>query len=262
MNRQRFLAELSQLLSFMAEHDRAAFLKEITARFDEVGPEGEYALISRFGTPTVLAVKASRGYKPSELFTPAEDTAEEPAEQADIQPPEAEETPEAIEAPVENEPEVEAETEAEPEVEPEPDPEPEMQPAVPEAVLSELFGADSSREEVKPEPEKKRMPRGRGALIALTISGGALLLVLILALAAVVLAPGAAGIVSAALFGLAGLWASYVITDALFLFGIALVALSLGVLLLFLALWLLVIIIKPLVSGVVYLFRLTGGEGK
>lgn len=268
MNRQRFLAELSQLLSFMAEQDRAEFLKDISARFDAAGPEGEQVLISQLGTPTALAVRVSRGYRPSDLLpeesgaASAEETEPEEVEAA----PAAE--PEAQEAIVGAEPEAGAQAGSEPaeavqefvfDAAPEEE-EPTQMPPTPD--LSQLFGISAPAAEAQPTQEKPKRPRGRGALVALTISGGLLLAVLILALAAIVLAPGAAGLCTAALFGLAGLWASSVITDALFLFGIALIALAVGLLLLFLAVWLLVCIIKPLVSGIVYLFRLTGGEGE
>ena len=288
MNRQRFIAELTQLLSFMAEHDRAAFLKQLNAKFDEVGPEGEAGLITRLGTPTALAIKVSRSYTP----TAAPAKAEPEETEKPVQEPEEE-------APQEPKPEQERETERERETEqetssgeeqtPEPEPEPETaqepeqkeeaeakteteaeakveakaegEPAKP--ALSELFGGENPAPEIKPEQEKdKKASRGRGALITLTVTGGIMLLCALLAVCAVVFAPGAGGLCAAAVSVLAGLWASPVFTDALFLFGIAAIALALGVFLLFLAVWLIVAVVKPLVSGIVYLFRLTGGEDK
>lgn len=259
LNKQRFIAELTQLLSFMAEHDRAAFLKQLNAKFDEVGPEGEAALIARLGTPTALAIKASRSYTPT--AAPAKAEPEKPEQDAQEPGTEPLEEPEP-----EQEPEQEKETQ-EPEEEPvsgdeqENVPEPEQEAEKP--TLSDLFGGENPALEAKPEQEKDvKASRGRGALITLTIAGGIMLLCVLLAVCAVVFAPGAGGLCAAAVSFLAGLWASPVFTDALFLFGIAAIALALGVFLLFLAVWLIVVIVKPLISGTVYLFRLTGGEDK
>ena len=282
LNKQRFIAELTQLLSFMAEHDRAAFLKQLNAKFDEVGPEGEAGLIARLGTPTALAIKVSRSYTP----TAAPAKAEPEETEKPVQEPE-EETPQ--EPKPEQERETEQETSSGEEQTPEPEPEPETaqepeQKAEAEAeakteaeikveakaegetakpALSELFGGENPAPEIKQEQEKdKKASRGRGALITLTVTGGTMLLCVLLAACAVVFAPGAGGLCAAAVSVLAGLWASPVFTDALFLFGIAAIALALGVFLLFLAVWLIVAVVKPLVSGIVYLFRLTGGEDK
>ncbi len=270
MNRQRFIAELTQLLSFMAEHDRAAFLKQLNAKFDEVGPEGEAGLIARLGTPTALAIKASRSYTPTAAPAKAEpEEAEKPAQEPEentSQEPGPEQERETEREPSSGEeqnpePGPEAETAREPERKEEAETEAKAETAKP--ALSELFGGENPAPEIKPEQEKdKKASCGRGALITLTVAGGIMLLCVLLAVCAVVFVPGAGGLCAAAVSVLAGLWASPVFTDALFLFGIAAIALALGVFLLFLAVWLIVAVVKPLVSGIVYLFRLTGGVDK
>lgn len=261
MNKQRFIAELAQLLSFMTEHDRAAFLKQLSAKFEEAGPEGEAALIAQFGTPTAMAIKVSRGYKP----TPAPGAVEAPAENG-----------EAAIAPEGGENIPEEDGENAPRREPLPAQERrsptegdagETAPELPETpekpALSELFGGGEPAPEIKRETEKDiRAIRARRALCALTVAGGITLGCLLLVLCAAVLAPGACCACVSAFFALAGLWAAPVLTDALFLFGIAAIALAVGIFLLFLAIWLMTAIIKPLVSGTAYLFRLTGGEDR
>lgn len=253
MNKQRFIAELAQLLSFMTEHDRAAFLKKLSAKFEEAGPEGEAALIAQLGTPTAMAIKVSRSYKP----TPAPGPEEVPAENA-----ETAGTDEGGDTAPPQEPLPEQEQSAAPEAEAcEAAPE---QPEAPEKpALSELFSGGEPAPEIKRETENDiRAVRARRALCALTLAGGITLGCLLLALCAVVLVPGAGCMCVSAFFALAGLWAAPVLTDALFLFGIAAIALAVGIFLLFLAIWLMTAIIKPLVSGTVYLFRLTGGEDR
>ncbi len=276
MNKQRFIAELTQLLSFMEEHDRAEFLRQLNERFDEAGPEGKAELISRLGTPTAMAIKASHEYTPTPPPEPAQE--EEPAAQEA-----AEETDKAGEAEKtqaeEDAPDAEEDSRAEPEPEPgkaeaadgetETDAE-EAQAgqAAAEALeeekptLSDLFGGQGAEAPVPPVQEEKKDRRARRSLVTLTIFGGIMLLCLLLALCAVVISPGLCAVGGAVFAFLAGLWASPVFTDALFLFGIAAIALAVGLLLLFLAVWLMKVIVKPLVSGTAELFRLTGGEDK
>lgn len=274
MNKQRFIAELTQLLSFMEEHDRAEFLRQLNERFDEAGPEGEAELISRLGTPTAMAIKASHDYTPTPPPEPAQE--EEPAAQEA-----AEETDKAGEAEKtqaeEDAPDAEEDSRAEPEPgkaeaadgETETDAE-EAQagqaaaeaPEEEKPTLSDLFGGQGAEAPVPPVQEEKKDRRARRSLVTLTIFGGIMLLCLLLALCAVVISPGLCAVGGAVFAFLAGLWASPVFTDALFLFGIAAIALAVGLLLLFLAVWLMKVIVKPLVSGTAELFRLTGGEDK
>ncbi len=263
MNKQRFLAELAQLLSFMAEHDRAAFLKQLNAKFDEAGPDGEAALIAQLGTPTALAINMSRSYTPT-AAPENEDTGEPEQTAAEAGSEEAEEQKTEQDTEEEKkEPEQPAETESRKETEQPAVKEPEPETEAEKPTLSDLFGGENPALEADPEPEKDvKASRGRGALVTLTIAGGIMMLCVLLAVCAVIFAPGLGGLGTAVFAFLAGLWASPVFTDALFLFGIAAIALALGVFLLFLAIWLIVVIVKPLISGTAYLFKITGGEGK
>ena len=60
MNRQQFLAELNQYLTFFSPQERAAIISEFTDKLDAVGEEGESALIAELGTPMKLAIDFKR----------------------------------------------------------------------------------------------------------------------------------------------------------------------------------------------------------
>jgi len=60
MNRQQFLAELNQYLTFFSPQERAAIISEFTEKLDAVGEEGESALIAELGTPMKLAIDFKR----------------------------------------------------------------------------------------------------------------------------------------------------------------------------------------------------------
>lgn len=60
MNRQRYMAELSKLLSFMFKEDRTEILQHYNELLDNA--EDEDALLEEFGSPTKLAVTISRTY--------------------------------------------------------------------------------------------------------------------------------------------------------------------------------------------------------
>ena len=79
MNRQRYMAELSKLLSFMFKEDRAEILQHYNELLDNA--EDEEALLEEFGSPTKLAVTISRTYEREErkLSVNAESKAEEDA---------------------------------------------------------------------------------------------------------------------------------------------------------------------------------------
>lgn len=81
INKQRFLAELSKLLSFMSSRDRQAIMDKYTAMFDEAGDED--ALMRELGTPTKIAIGLAGDYVPSPMgdlpADPGQDT-EDPAD--------------------------------------------------------------------------------------------------------------------------------------------------------------------------------------
>lgn len=64
MNRQRYMAELSKLLTFMFKEDKEDILAHYNKMLDEA--EDEQALLESFGSPTRLAVTISRSYKRAE----------------------------------------------------------------------------------------------------------------------------------------------------------------------------------------------------
>lgn len=325
MNRQRFLAELSQLLAFMTPHDRNAKLKELTQRFDEAGLEGEGAIIASLGTPTALAIRLAREYVPSpapsadaEPDEPADKPEAAPStepstEQASIEKAETDIIPDAegIKTAPESEPEniseekaeVDADTsEADEDAEEKPEestsgndakspdaeksdvadtliedipPEDKISSgsersmsSVPEAQrvlspqISALFGIDSSTPKIETDDDddEERKPNGRAALNLLTACGGLVLLCVTLIMCAVLFAPGAFFGGVTFLSVIAGIWAAPVFADALYLYGIAIMALALTVLLLFLAVWAVVAMVKPLIQDIRWLYKLTGGE--
>lgn len=64
MNRQKYLAELEKLLGFMSSWDRAAAIKKYNEDFDRAESEAE--LIAALGTPTKQAIAIARDYVPTE----------------------------------------------------------------------------------------------------------------------------------------------------------------------------------------------------
>ena len=64
MNKQRYLAELGQLLIFMTGADRDLTLRRFGDLFDQTGPGGAEALVARIGSPTKNAIRLSRSYMP------------------------------------------------------------------------------------------------------------------------------------------------------------------------------------------------------
>ena len=60
MNRQQFLAELNQYLTFFSPEERASIIAAYNERFDTEGPENEFALIAELGTPMMTAIDLKR----------------------------------------------------------------------------------------------------------------------------------------------------------------------------------------------------------
>jgi len=60
MNRQQFLAEFNQYLTFFSPEERAKIISAYNEKFDSVGPEGEAALIAELGTPMTSAIDFKR----------------------------------------------------------------------------------------------------------------------------------------------------------------------------------------------------------
>ena len=96
-DRQKYMAELNKLLTFMFKEDRAEIIQHYNELLDNA--EDESALLEEFGSPTKLAVSISRSYNRDErkLAVTAdskEDAPEKPAAEA-----KAPEKPQAPEAP-------------------------------------------------------------------------------------------------------------------------------------------------------------------
>ena len=77
MNRQQFLAELSQYLTFITPEQRDEVLAYYYARMQQAGPEGEAALLKEIGTPMTVAITLKRRLEASEPLIPTGDA--EPA---------------------------------------------------------------------------------------------------------------------------------------------------------------------------------------
>ena len=177
IDKQKYLAELTKLLSGMAPADRDAVLAGINARFDEELSESE--VIRSLGSPTFAAVSVLRHYIPPEEREAQEEPApeseviSEPVVEAEIEPVaeaepeneapdqqaaadgliEPEPMPETLDDMAEEdvpepEPEILVEAETISEAEPEPAPEPEAEVA-PE---SDSIPESEPESEITPEP--------------------------------------------------------------------------------------------------------------
>lgn len=163
MNKQKYLAELSGLLSSYGEDERSKVMDWCAARFDKAGAEGEAALLEELGTPMRFIISLNR-LGIDEVIKPVE-AKEETASEAE----ETAETEESVEAPkVEETAEVEESDEAEEAPETEETVENEETAEAPEAVpeseetekmtTTELVAAvlaEPEEEEEKPEAEEE-----------------------------------------------------------------------------------------------------------
>ena len=247
MNRQKFLAELSRLLVYMTEEDRAEAVRRVGALFDEAGPAGETALLASLGSPTRTAIALSRGYEPGKLpdalpkVVPAPRTPA-PAKATEPKPDELWSDLPDFEPPA-----VEGEEETAPASEPAPEEEP-----VPAETPDFIKEAAEEPAEAPAPVIERTMPLGLGIpLFVLVFAAlGVPLCALTLALTVVLLLPGAAALVGAYLALAGGLWCTGYMADAVLLFGLAAVILALGLLLLALGLWAAVILWRLYRQGV------------
>lgn len=242
MNKQRFLAELRRLLVFMSEEDRDEAVRRCGEAFDAAGPEGESALIADMGSPTKLAIALSRGYEPGTIpdvipktaivrpqaaeaipaggeMLPAEPAVTwtdlpsfEPHEAGTAEAPAPDTAPET---PADGKQEWQNET-------PEPAPEAPAEPEAPHTVV------------------ERTMPLWLGIPLFILVFGalGIPLGILCLAVSLALLVPGAAILFGAYLIGVGGLWCTAYMADAVLLFGAAFIVLAVGMLVLWLGIWL------------------------
>lgn len=250
MNKQRYLAELQQLLVFMTEEDREQAIRHFGDIFDAAGVEGEATLVEKLGSPTKSAISLSRGYepgtiknlpvlpqgigKPKAALTQTQDdpwgdlpTFEVPAmPEGKDTPAEAAEAADGEEVPAE---EIPAE-----------------KPILPVE--------DEDDEEEEDEIDRP-MPLGLGIslLTLILIAIGIPVAVLFLALMAVCVAPGAAVLFGAYLVAVGGLWCLGFMADAILMFGLAFLILAVGLLVLWGGIWLCSRLVLGYAAGVRWL---------
>ncbi len=275
MNRQQFLAELNQYLTFVTPDERTAIIGVFTEKFDEVGEEGEAALIMDMGTPMSIAIALKRKKEsgefvseqsaaseppvtPSEVLTPLDPAQQEEAAieseiAAVVQEAVAQEAPEAPAEP-EVTPTAPAEDPyvSEEPVVSEPVSEPMPEPVVEEHVFDEVSIQEHAFEESPAEavryseipginsggtaPQIDRPePAPREKLTAGRIIGGSLMSIIVTAVALVIAAVG--GYMLFAMFRLifGGLQTMSTLTDALFMFAFGFILGAIGLLIVWFA---------------------------
>ncbi|PKM73307.1 MAG: hypothetical protein CVU91_05110 [Firmicutes bacterium HGW-Firmicutes-16] len=226
MNRQQFLVELYQYLTFFSPEEKTRIISAYNEKFDSAGPDCEAALLAEFGTPMMAAIDLKRRMESGEKMTfgeesPCEEKPDEFASEYSVET-ETEETlnnenSEASEDPVED-----------------------VKPEEP-----------SSAPELTVPPEK---PKPRGAKFVFAIMGASLISLVIAAFFLVIGAIGAGLLVSTCYLLIAGLKSLVYLTDALLLFGGGLVLAGLGLIIVWFAVW-------SAISLISKLFRNACGAG-
>lgn len=214
MNRQQFLAELNQYLTFFSPEEKARIISAYNERFDTAGPDCEAALIAELGTPMMTAIDLKRRMEAGEKISFAENVS----------------CPVVPEDPL-SEYSVETET---------------------EETLENLAEEDAGAEVKPPEIEqayKTGKLKPSGAKFVFALIGAALLSILIAALFLVVAAVGVGFLVAMSYLVIAGLKSLVYITDALLLFGGGLVCMGFGLLIVWFALWAAISLISGLFRG-------------
>ena len=202
MNRQQFLAELNQYLTFFSPEEKAKIISAYNERFDTVGPDCEASLLAELGTPMMTAIDLKRRVESGEKITFAENCACE----SDAQEPLSEYS-------------VETETEETLESQEE---------LIPEST-EEVPKIDHSHKHKKAKPS--------GAKFVFALLGAILLSILIAAVFLAVAAVGIGLLIAMSYLVIAGLKSLVYITDALLLFGGGLVCMSFGLIIIWFALW-------------------------
>jgi len=273
VNKQKYMAELAGLLSFLNDEERSLVMAYYDRKFTEAGEAGESALIAELGTPMCLAIDLNRNgidHILNEMKTPAEEekAEAEPEAQPEIKEEKAVETEELIRAVMEPEEAEEPEYEPMPEEEsrvtdkieslPQPAEESEAQvEAKPESddVFPELAAALGKNITVPEEPEVKTSVLGAiGFFILMIVPGIPLLaisIVLIPALLVPVVSLGYAGAVGV----VASIKALSYIPDAMFVFGITLLIIAAAILVLLFCTWIIGGILRGWFKGVPSLWK-------
>lgn len=269
MNKPQYLAELRRLLVFMTAADRERTISRCGELFDQAGPDGADGVIAEIGSPTRVSIRLSRTYAPGRLDLSSlniRTVAPEPEPEPELEPP----APEVVEglpdldvpdlvmddlsgfemippeskSESESEPGPEQEPSAPEEDAPEPGPAPPVQrqatpterPA-PRFVAMPLDEGDAFDEPEKAGPDvviERVMPIWVGiplfiiCLFVLALPIGALCIILL----PILLLPGLALLLGTWLTAVGGLWCTSYIADALMLFGLAALILSVALLVL------------------------------
>lgn len=243
MNKQRYLAELRRLLVFMTEEDREEAIRRYGAMFDDAGPGGEAALVERLGSPTKAAIGLSRGYEPgvinveAPVTLPVRPEKKAPAGKGESEP--------WDDLPAFRLPGMEDDEEEEPEAaalaeEPSEAGLP-RRVAMPKTVVAR---DEPWREPAVPTRTVTKVERtmslwlGVPLFILVFVALGLPVAAVLLALTAVLLAPGCALLFAAWLVFVGGLWSTAYMSDAILLFGAALLTAAAGLLVLWCGFWL------------------------
>lgn len=261
MNKPQYLAELRRLLVFMTAADRDRTVARCAELFDQAGPDGTDDLVAAIGSPTRVSIRLSRTYAPGNLDLSPLDVQPTPPEAAgddagtpDL--PDLDVPPLVMDDLAGFAPAVEDETETE---EPEP-----MEDDGPRFVSMPLDAPEDPEADAEPGPAavERVMPLWAG--IPLLVLGeaalGVPLALICLALLPVLLLPGLALLLGAYIAAIGGLWCTGYIADAMMLFGLAFLILSVALLALWCGLRLDVGIVSLYVRGCRAFGRLTLGK--
>jgi len=266
VNRQKYMAELAGLLSFLSEEERKTVMEYYEKKFDEAGQEGEAALIAELDTPMRRAINLNRNGIDDILgemnkASSEEETAEEPASEEEQE--QLSETEELIHAVMDEKPEAEPgeesrgtdEIEELPAVEEEAEPEQEKKTDENDDVFPELAAALGKKIEVPSEPETKLSVLGLIGFIILAIVPGIPLLAISIVLIPVLLAP----VVALGYAGAVGVVAAFktlsYIPDAMLVFGVTLLIIAAAIFVLLISTWIIGGILKGWFKGVPGLCR-------
>jgi len=215
MNRQQFLAELKQYLTFFSPEEKAKIISSYNEKFDSVGSAGEATLIAELGTPMMTAIDLKRRTEAGEKI-------------AFVSENDLKETETLSEYSVETETEESLNAISEASAETSESSASETSDAVPEAHES-----DTSQEEKSSHHHEKAKTYRKTNVFALI--GASLLSLVIAAVSLAVAAVGVILLIAMSYLLLIGLKNLVYIADALLLFGGGLVCAGLGLIIIWFA---------------------------
>lgn len=210
MNRQQFLAELTQYLTFFSSEERANVIASYNQRFDDAGPDCEAALIAELDTPMRTAIDLKRRLEAGEKISFAESCAcgekpeEDPLSAYSVET----ETEETLNADAEE-----------------------------AAEAAETAAPAESAPEADAAPPDGGAEKPSGGKFIFALFGSALLSVVIAAFFLAIAGAGVGLLVAMSYLMMAGFQSFVYLTDALLLFGGGLVCFGLGLTIIWFALW-------------------------